>query len=161
VAQLDTFLAESGASTMIAEIRADDVRAYLADQLARNKPATASVRYRSVRTFFSWLVTEGEIEWSPMQNIKPPQVPTEPVPVYSENELRSLLEACAGNTFTDRRDTAIMLTLIDTGMRRSELAGLTVADVDINDGLAVVMGKGSRPRAPRPASYMPINLGDF
>jgi integrase len=92
-------------------------------------------------------VNEGEIERSPMINIKPPQVPVEPVPVFTDDELRALLDSCSGSAFTDRRDIAIMLTLIDTGMRRSELAGLTLNDVDIDDGVAVVMGKGSRPRA--------------
>jgi site-specific recombinase XerD len=49
--------------------------------------------------------------------------------------------------FDDRRDTAIVRLFLDTGMRSSELAGLLVTDIDLDQDVAVVLGKGSRPRA--------------
>ncbi|MGC8635413.1 MAG: tyrosine-type recombinase/integrase, partial [Candidatus Limnocylindrales bacterium] len=74
-------------------------------------------------------------------------VPVEPPPVLREDELRRLLAACAGPGFDERRDTAILRLFLDTGMRRAELAGLRVADVDLDQDVALVLGKGRRPRA--------------
>jgi integrase len=70
------------------------------------------------------------------------------VPVLDENGLKRLLAACAGKHFEARRDTAIIMFLLDPGARRAEVAGLRVADVDFDLDVAVVLGKGRRP--PRP-----------
>src|SRR5581483_7989992 len=100
-----------------------------------------------LRAFFVWLLEESEITASPMARIKPPQVPEEPPEVLSDDELRRLLKTCDGKDFDSRRDMAILRLLIDTGLRRAELAGLKVADVDFDLNIAAVVGKGSRPRA--------------
>jgi site-specific recombinase XerD len=122
------------------------VESFIADQLARWKPATASNRYRSLQQFFRWLVEEGEITRSPMERMHPPHVPEMPPSVLTESKLQALLKACGGTDFAARRDTAIICLMIDTGMRRAELIGLAVADVYLDITTAVVLGKGRRPR---------------
>jgi site-specific recombinase XerC len=54
-----------------------------------------------------------------------------------------------GKDFDDRRDTAVIRLFLDTGMRLAELAGLSLDDhdLDLDQGVAVVAGKGRRPRA--------------
>ena len=89
-----------------------------------------------------------------MATMRPPQVPETPPPVFREEELRRLLEACAGTSFEDRRDSAILRLFIDTGMRRAELAGLKLEDVDFDHEMALVMGKGRR-RGPAPSATRP------
>lgn len=111
------------------------------------RPATLSQRFRSLQQFFKWLADEGEIERSPMATMRSPQVPEAPPPVLREEGLRRLLEACAGTSFEDRRDAAILRLFIDTGMCRAELAGLRLDDVDFDHEVALVMGNGRRPRA--------------
>jgi site-specific recombinase XerD len=120
---------------------------FIADQLARFKPATASVRYRALQTFFRWAVAEGELEASPMATMRPPHVPETPPNVYTDDEIHRLLAACEGRAFEDRRDTAIVRLFLDTGMRLAEAAGLRVADVDLEQNIALVLGKGRRQRA--------------
>src|SRR5690606_15789571 len=71
----------------------------------------------------------------------------QPVPVFSETELVGLLAAAKGNTFENRRDSAILRLFIDTGCRLGELAGLRVEDLDQEQEVAHVMGKGRRGRA--------------
>lgn len=61
--------------------------------------------------------------------------------------LRALLATCNTKTFDDRRDEAILRLFIDTGMRLAELAGIRLDDLDFTDDVAVVLGKGRRPRA--------------
>jgi site-specific recombinase XerD len=92
-------------------------------------------------------VVEGELPVSPMANLKPPHVPEEPPQVLQPAELRGLLATVDGTDFEARRDMAILRLFLDTGMRRTELAGLSLSDLDLDHSVAVVMGKGSRPRA--------------
>lgn len=144
---LGAFLAAQGMPTEPTMISREHVEAFLVDILARSKPATALNRYRALGTFFRWLADEGELADSPMQRMKPPRVPEEPPAVLKEDELTRLLKACDGRDFDDRRDAAIIRLLLDTGMRRAELAGLKVDDIDFEHDIAYVLGKGRRHRA--------------
>jgi site-specific recombinase XerD len=147
VSQLGRFLAEKGMPTAPADIRREHVEAFIEDLLARLKPATANNRYRGLQSYFKWLAEEGEIKESPMKRMKPPRVPEEAAPVLSEKQLKALLDACKGNAFDQRRDLALVSLLIDTGLRRDEAARLTLADVDFENDVAHVLGKGGRRRA--------------
>ncbi len=150
VEQFDGFLAEPGRrrSRQVADVRREDVEAFLVERSdAGMRPATLAQRFRSLQQFFKWLAAEGEVDGSPMATMRPPHVPETPAPVLREDELRKLLDTCAGTGFEDRRDSAIIRLFLDTGMRRGELAGLRVDDVDLDQEAAVVMGKGRRPRA--------------
>jgi site-specific recombinase XerD len=129
------------------QARREDVEAFVADQLARWKPATAANRYRSLRVFYGWLEDEGEVPVSPMARMHPPAVPDQPVPLVREDAFRRLLEACAGRDFDARRDTALILLLVDVGPRRAEVAGMRVADLDFELQVGLVLGKGGRQRA--------------
>lgn len=110
-------------------------------------PATINQRYRSLKRYFAYLVEEGEIEAHPMQHIRPPKVPEQPVPVLTEDQVRALLATTRGKGFLEVRDAALLRLLIDTGLRRAELTGLRVEDVDLDLDIAVVLGKGRRERA--------------
>jgi site-specific recombinase XerD len=130
----------------LADARGEDVEAFVVTLLDRYKPATASNRYRGLHAFYRWLEDEEEIP-HPMRKLKPPAVPDQPVPVIGEPQLRRLLAVCAGKDFEARRDTAIILLLIDAGPRRSELAGMRLDAVDFEYEVIRVVGKGGRQRA--------------
>lgn len=146
--QLGRYLAAEGLPTDVAEIRRRDVEAYISWLLDRYKPGTALTRYQDLQQLFKWLVDEDEIPASPMAKMNPPMLPEVPVPVLGDDDLKALLATCTARTFDDLRDQAILRLLIDTGMRLGECAGLEVAHVDIDeDNVALVLGKGRRPRA--------------
>ncbi len=149
VRQFAEHLIATAAPTDVAEIRREHVKAFIADLLGRFKSATAAVRYRSLQQFFRWALEEGEIEVSPMAKMSPPNVAEQPPAVLSVSDLAALLKTCAGTTFDERRDAAIIRLLLDTGMRRAELTGLRREDVDLRHfpPVANVMGKGARRRA--------------
>jgi integrase/recombinase XerC len=67
--------------------------------------------------------------------------------VVGPEHLARLLKSCEGRDFPSRRDTAIILLLVDTGMRRAECAGMSLDDVDLDQRIVWVLGKGRRPRA--------------
>jgi site-specific recombinase XerD len=144
--ELGSFLVARGMPTVMANLRREHIETWVGQLLSTHKPATASVRFRAVQQFFRWAVEEGEIPDSPMARMRPPIIPEEPPPVLGEDALRKLLASMSGKSFVDRRDTAIIALLIDTGLRRAECAGLGVADVDLTTGQATVLGKGRRPR---------------
>src|SRR5215211_1592476 len=129
------------------EATRQQVDAWLAHLVETRSAATAALRFRSLKVFFNWLVDEGEIDVSPMAKMTAPTVPEMPVDVIPIADVRALLDTCKGKEFVDRRDTAIIRLLYDTGMRRAEVAGLRMADVDDVEEVVWVTGKGRRPRA--------------
>jgi site-specific recombinase XerD len=141
--QLAAFLADRGMPTVVGAIRREHIEAYLEDVLARRKATTAANRYRSLQQLFRWLLDDGEIASNPMARMRPPRVAEQPIPVFTEDEERRLLKACAGSGFEDRRDRAIMLILIDTGARLAEVTNLRVEDVDLDVASLRVTGKGN------------------
>jgi site-specific recombinase XerD len=146
-ANLLRYLTDKGMPTTAAGVSRDHLEAFLADLSDRVSPATVARHYRSMQQLFRWLVEDGEISDSPMARMRPPQVPEQPVDIFTDDELTRLLAVAKGNTFENRRDTALLRMLIDTGIRASELIGLAVDDLDDEHAVAHVMGKGRRGRA--------------
>jgi site-specific recombinase XerD len=145
--QFIRWLNGGGMPTGPAQLRREHLEAHLADLSARCKPATVQTRFKALRLFFAWAEEEGIVPTNPMARIRPPIVSDQPVPVLSDDQLRALLAACDGRGFEERRDTALIRLFIDTGMRRGEMSGLSMEDVDLKNGLAFVLGKGRRERA--------------
>lgn len=108
--------------------------------------ATVSQVYRSLQQWMQWLVREEEIPADPMGTMTPPVVPEQPVPVLTDDQLRALLASCEGKGLVARRDMALFRLLIDTGGRLSEISGLTVSDVDLDEQVCQVLGKGRKQR---------------
>lgn len=150
VEQLDAFLAAKGMPRDVENIRREHVESFQADQVKRLRPASAANRYRSLQQFFKWLAIEGQIKGSPMANMTPPTVPVVPPPVLDDRQLDALIKACAGSGFEARRDKAIVLVLLDTGVRLSELAGMKLSDVaegrSPHPWTIAVTGKGNKGR---------------
>jgi integrase len=89
----------------------------------------------------------------PMAGLRPPHVPDKPVPVFADGDLRRLERACAGRSFQQRRDAAVIAVVAATGIRLSELAGIRYdpgdprrSDVDLWHREITVRGKGRTTR---------------
>jgi site-specific recombinase XerD len=96
--------------------RREHIEAWLVDPgHEAKKAATLSVYYRSPQPFFTWAVSEGEIGSSPMERMRPPMVPEQPVAVLTGAQIDALLWACQGPAFVNRRDEPIVQLLVDTG----------------------------------------------
>jgi site-specific recombinase XerD len=140
------WLEEQGRPATVDELTRAAIREWLAQLSERQEPATVKTRYRGLFRFCGWLVDEDEIPDHPMRTLSPPQPKAKPVPVLSDTELTALLKACSGKEFRDRRDEAMIRLLLDCGVRVSELCGLTVDSVDLDQGMALVRGKGNKVR---------------
>lgn len=82
-----------------------------------------------------------------MGNMRPPHIPETPPAILEDAQLKALLATVAGTDFDERRDAAMLRLFLDSGLRRAELAGLRLEDVDFLNKIVLVLGKGRRPRA--------------
>jgi site-specific recombinase XerD len=130
------------------ELTRHAIAGWLADLAdAGQSTNTLATRFRGMRRFCRWLVTEGELPRSPMEGMEQPKGAPKPVPVLTDDDIAALLKACSGTEYRDRRDTAILRVLFDCGLRISECARLAVEDVDLDDLEVIrVVGKGRKVR---------------
>jgi integrase/recombinase XerD len=111
------------------------------------EPSTARSRQLAVRRFSAWLADEGEIPADQLTRLAPPKLDVKAVDPLHDDQLRALLVACKGPEFRDKRDEALIRFMAETGARAGEVLALTVADVDLRTGVAVIRrGKGGKAR---------------
>lgn len=146
IRQFIKFLAEKGITVSPSDITREQIGDFITELLSKWKSATANNRYRALNRYFNWLVDEEEIKISPMAKMKPPKIAEQPPEILSFEDIKAILKVCEGKDFFARRDMAIIRLLLDSGLRREELAGLKMEDVDLDAQTITVLGKGSRVR---------------
>lgn len=121
------------------------VRDFLAAERQRVTAATANHAYMALRAFFRFLVAEEWLTANPMDKVEKVRLPRRLIETLSQEQVEALLAQC-GRSFNGARVRAMMLVLVDCGLRASELCGLTLEDVSWDEGTLKVMGKGSKER---------------
>jgi site-specific recombinase XerD len=102
--------------------------------------------YAHLRSFFNWLVGEGLLETSPLAALSPPQARPDQIQPFTREQVEALLLAARRASYP-QRDEAILLFLLDTGVRASELCTIKMNDVDLFSCRAQVLGKGNKRRS--------------
>jgi site-specific recombinase XerD len=120
-----------------------DIETYLAAMSERCKPSSVWTAWRHLRGFFTWLHNEGDISSNPMIGVTKPIVPPAEITVLTPLQVRALLATCKGTDAIARRDHALLTVMLDTGLRLSEVARLTIDDVNDEDTLRI-FGKGRK-----------------
>ena len=139
-------LAEDAAPLDPGALRPDHVIAYLV-RYATHSPDTRHRYFREVRCFFNWLQAAGYTENDPFRGLRNVRLPAKVVPPFTPAEIRALLAACNSGTPMGSRDRALIVTLLDTGLRCAETVGLDLADCDFAARrLHVRHGKGDKAR---------------
>ncbi len=87
-------------------------------------------RQRETRAFFSWLLRHEYISSNPFMKVKNIKVPQKIVLPFTADDIQRLLSYCDADTRKGARDQALILVLLDTGLRASERANLELGDVD-------------------------------
>ncbi|GAG37852.1 unnamed protein product, partial [marine sediment metagenome] len=161
VTTLRDFLESSGFSTDVAEIGAQELREFILHlqqvKAFEHHPYTRpqdrqlsghaiNCYLRAIRAFWSWLIRDEIILSSPFAKVRIPKPPKKVIPTFSESQLQALLGMIHTSTPIGFRDWSIILMLLDTGIRASELVGLTVKNVNLDDGIVKVNGKGTKER---------------
>lgn len=143
--QFETFLRWFGPRSE--PVSAQDVRLYLLALRSKVSPSTQHQAFRVLRTFFRWLVVEGLLDESPMARLKPPRLPDNPLDPVPLPEVKAMLDTCKRRRQLDHRDAALLLALLDTAARASEMLGCDVNDADLRSGALVLrQTKGGKQR---------------
>lgn len=109
-------------------------------------PTSVGKLHTDARAFFNWCVREEEWSRNPISRVKAPRVEAEPVSLVDPETTRALLALEWKSPFFTARNRAIILVLLDSGVRVSELTGMQVDDLDMSQGRVTVTGKGGRVR---------------
>lgn len=159
--RLCDFLRCRGYSLRVAEISVAEIREfiyYLQNEAMRwagsryvkdgsnLSPYSVQGYVRSIKAFWSWLTLEGYTSQNVMYRLRLPKVPKKVVATFAPEQIDKLLRTLDVKTARGFRDHVIMLILLDTGIRLSELVGLRLEDVDFEQSCFLVRGKGNKER---------------
>jgi integrase/recombinase XerD len=147
------FLRERGEHDPTA-VREETVLAYVEDLKAaqdedgrrRFAPSSVARALVAVRSFHRFCLEEGFLAVDPSEDVGAPRVPQGIPKAMTEDEVEALLAGVIGDDARALRDRAIVESLYATGVRISELVGLDRRDLDLDDGLLRVLGKGGKER---------------
>ncbi|MRI62884.1 integrase [Ornithobacterium rhinotracheale] len=129
-------------------IEKKDLRNYLM-QLSEmgNKPKTINRKMSAIRSFFKFLVYIDYIPQSPASNIKSLKLPKEVNIPISESEIDQLLDrSFFDETWVGDRNFLLIQLLYETGIRRAELIGINIGDIDFEQKQIKVLGKRNKER---------------
>lgn len=119
------------------------IRAYLVHRQEQGlADHTVHAAARSIKALCNFCVKEGLISESPMAKVSMPKLPKLEMPTFTPEDARKLINAC-----DNERDAAIVMVLLDTGIRSSELTNLRGGDIDAKTGsIFIRQGKGQKDR---------------
>jgi integrase/recombinase XerD len=124
-----------------------DVEAYLADQYrAKAKATSVARRLSALRRFYALQLQQGALHVDPTARVRAPKLPRRLPKNLAEAQVEALLAAPDPETTLGLRDRAMLETLYATGLRVSELVGLSLGAVSLDMGVVRVLGKGSKER---------------
>jgi integrase/recombinase XerC len=140
------FCSEHREGLELAQVTYQDLRAFLATALKRNRKTTVARKLSTLRTFFKYLQRLGAISRNPAKLAPSPKL-EKVLPNYlSVDEAFHLLGAPMDDDFGTCRDKAILEVFYGGGLRLAELAGLSLGDMDLAPGVLRVWGKGAKER---------------
>ena len=143
--QLQNRLASRG--KILKSATREDILAVLAAEVRQGKSPRSVSRYLSAyRQFYRWLVREGSISSDPVALIESPKTGRGLPKALTEEQVESLLAAPDMDTGLGKRDRAMLELMYATGLRVSELVGLELSNLNLNQGVVRVMGKGQKER---------------
>jgi len=113
-----------------------------------HNPGGRHTIFCALRAFLNWYKDEYELtDWNPLHKVTAPKRTKEVKQPIALEDFQKLLRACRGSTFYDLRDRAIFMVLLDTGIRKQELADLLYGDVNLVNGeIYIRSGKGRKSR---------------
>ena len=141
---LDRWISKRG--TTLASASRADLQEYLSQCVSKKSARTAARLLSSLRRFYGHLVREEKIKTDPTALIDSPKL-GRPLPKsLTEEQVEKLLESPDVAKPLGLRDRAMLETLYATGLRVSELVGLTLSQVSLTQGVVRVIGKGDKER---------------
>lgn len=134
-------------SVALASASRADILEYIAWRVDGGaKPRSTARQLSSFRRFYRYLLREGAISEDPTANIAMPKIGRALPQSLTEDEVDALLAAPNVNEPLGHRDRAMLEVLYATGVRVSELINLSISQINLNQGVLRIVGKGDRER---------------
>lgn len=127
------------------QVSTQDILSYLESRNFLSKRSQAR-QLSSLRSFFDWLELEGERKDNPCDAVDSPKLGRYLPAVLSVDEVTSIMDSVDLTTWGGKRDRAILEVLYGCGLRVSEVSGLKISNVYLDDGFVRVVGKGDKER---------------
>jgi len=128
------------------EVTINDYLAHLHARAGSIKTTSQRRLMASLKRLYRWLLDQGRTQSDPLRNIEKPKAIQRFPKTLAEKQVTDLLDAPDTNTALGLRDHAMLELLYATGLRVSELIGLRLFELNLNDNVVRVMGKGSKER---------------
>ncbi len=140
IEQLVDFVSKKG-KLQSEEVSSEDINEFK-EVLSKQRYTGKSIsrKINSIKAFFRFLISEGDLSQNPAEVVAHPKFEQAPPRILSRIEYRALRDACRG----DARIAAIVELLLQTGMRISELAALSLNDVDFDRNIIFIKAQASR-----------------
>ncbi len=145
--QFHRFVKDGNKPVSPTAIVSEQVRGFLAALDRRGEKKTSLARKLAcLRSFYRYLIREGEAKDNPAEDVRPPKLPKHLPRVLTKDDAAALMGFPPAEHRQFLRDRAVLETLYSTGARVSELAGMNVADLDRTQGVVRLRGKGDKER---------------
>ncbi len=143
----EEYLVSLGESLSLLDVDSDIVRGWVSTLMDEGVAASSvSRKLSSLRTFYSYLCSEGRIDSNPAHNVASPKR-GKTLPVFvKESDMDFILDAESDAGFEEYRDKLIIMLFYVTGIRLSELVNLDISSVDMSGGVLKVLGKRNKQR---------------
>ena len=122
---------------------------------------TVQGHVRALKAFSTWLYRESHTEENRLQSMKLPKAPAKLIEPLTPDEIQKIIDSIDIHSYTGIRNHALLITLLDTGIRESEITGITLDDLNLQDGCIKVMGKGAKERIVPIGRYTHMVLSDY
>lgn len=145
---LERFVKESKAPEDAAQLNVRHLRAFLASTPEAREPATLQRKVSAMRAFYRFLLKRGGVTLNPASELKTPKLRRKLPHFLSVEKSQEVMELpdAVGTQESHARDRAMLELLYGSGVRVSELCGLDLSALDLDNGNARVLGKGSKQR---------------
>lgn len=158
--QYVSWLDERGSDVL--SVRHRDLVTFVGERRAgAGAPSSVARQLAAIRMFHRYLAIEGLRVDDPTAELDGVKVPAGIPKPLSEEQVTSVLDAIVGHDPTDVRDRALLELLYATGARISEAVGLSIGDLDVDERLVRLYGKGSKERIVPFGSSAADALGDW
>ena len=144
--QFKNFITENSINESPKKCSSSTVKRYLYKNFSNKKSRSQARSISALKSFFNYLLFEGEINSSPLNDIESPKIENKLPEVLTEDEIKKLISSVNLEAEFGQRNKTIIEVLYGTGIRVSELTELKLSNIFFNENILKVTGKGNKER---------------
>ena len=144
--QFKNFIIENSINESPKKCSSSTVKRYLYKNFSNKKSRSQARSISALKSFFNYLLFEGEIHSSPLNDIESPKIENKLPEVLTEDEIKRLISSVNLDSEFGQRNKTIIEVLYGTGIRVSELVELKLSNIFFKENILKVTGKGNKER---------------